>query len=192
MSMSYIWAAMVAVSVLFGAMQRTLSAVTNAMLEGAQNGVQLCISLAGPLCLWSGLACVMERCGLSTSLAKLLRPLLRKLFPQASADGEAAACLCGNLTANLLGLGNAATPLGIRAAKRMHVLSGSQDASDELCRLIVMNTASVQLIPATVAACRAALGAAQPFSILPAVWVTSLLSVSAGLLAAWGMGRLKR
>lgn len=192
MAMSYIWAAMAAASILFGAAQGTLPDVTAAMLEGAQNGVQLCISLAGTLCLWSGLACVMERCGLSASLAKLLQPLLRRLFPQASADEEAAACLCGNLTANLLGLGNAATPLGIRAVKRMHALSGGPEASDEMCRLIVMNTASVQLIPATVAACRAALGAAQPFAILPAVWVTSALSVSAGLLAAWLFGRLRQ
>ena len=192
MAMSYIWAAMVAASVVFGALQGCLPQVTSAMLEGAGNGLQLCISLAGPLCLWSGLACVMERCGLSGSLARGLRPLLRRLFPQAAADDEAAACLCGNLTANLLGLGNAATPLGIRAVRRMQALSGGAEASDEMCRLIVMNTASVQLIPATVASARAALGAARPFSILPAVWVTSVLSVGTGLLAAWAMGRLRR
>ena len=97
---------------------------------------------------------------------------------------EAAAALSGNLTANLLGLGNAATPLGLKAVQRMKQLSGSDRASNEMCRLIVMNTASVQLLPTTVAAVRSSLGAASPFDILPAVWVTSLCSVFLGLLAA--------
>lgn len=192
MAMSYIWAAMVAASVLFGALRGTLGASAAAMLEGAGRGVQLCVTLAGPVCLWSGLACAMERSGLSGGLARALRPVLRRIFPQAATDDEAAACISGNLTANLLGLGNAATPLGIRAVRRMQQLSGRQTASDEMCRLVVMNTASIQLIPATVAAARAALGAERPFSILPAVWITSLLSVSVGLLAAWALGRCSR
>ena len=94
--------------------------------------------------------------------------------------------LCGNFTANLLGLGNAATPMGIAAVEKM---KQGDTATDEMCRLIVLNTASIQLLPTTVAAVRASLGAAQPFDILPAVWVTSLLSASAGVLAAWVMGK---
>ena len=90
----------------------------------------------------------------------------------------------GNVSANLLGLGNAATPMGIAAVKRMQELARTRTATDEMCRLIVMNTASIQLLPTTVAAVRASLGAAAPFDILPAVWVTSALSVTAGLLAA--------
>lgn len=93
------------------------------------------------------------------------------------------AAVSGNLSANLLGLGNAATPLGIRAARRM-ALGAEGTASNELCRLVVLNTASVQLLPTTVAAVRAGCGAAAPFDILPAVWISSLLSVSVGLLTA--------
>ncbi|MBO2526949.1 MAG: spore maturation protein A, partial [Clostridiales bacterium] len=100
--------------------------------------------------------------------------------------------LTAKVSASLLGLGNAATPMGVAAVKRMQVLSGGSEASDEMCRLIVMNTASIQLLPTTVAAVRAASGAASPFDILPAVWVTSVCSVSAGLLAAWLMGRKGR
>ncbi|MBQ3216703.1 MAG: spore maturation protein A, partial [Oscillospiraceae bacterium] len=86
---------------------------------------------------------------------------------------------------------NAATPMGIETVKRMKTLSGSESATDEMCRLIVMNTASIQLLPTTVASVRASLGAASPFDILPAVWLTSVCSVSAGIIAAKLMGRKK-
>ena len=109
------------------------------------------------------------------------------LFPEAASEPETAACLSGNFTANLLGLGNAATPMGIRAARR---LRKDDTASDELCRLIVLNTASIQLIPANVAAIRSSLGCAAPFDILPAVWITSLLSAGLGLTAAVLLGRV--
>ena len=126
---------------------------------------------------------LMDRCGLSEKLAGLLRPLLRRILPNASRDSETLAALSANVSANLLGLGNAATPLGIRAATRM-AQGCSGVASDELCRLVVLNTASIQLLPTTVAAVRSAHGCAAPFDILPAVWLSSVLSVSAGLLAA--------
>ena len=131
----------------------------------------------------------MEHSGLSEKLTHLLAPLLRRLFPRSFRDPAAAAALSGNFAANLLGLGNAATPMGVAAAQRMQALSGSEYASDELCRLVVLNTASVQLLPATVAALRAGLGAAKPMQILPAVWLSSLLSVGAGLGAAALMAR---
>lgn len=182
--MSWIWTAFLLLSVLCALLTGRTAALSAAALEGAGQGITLAVSLAGPLCLWSGLSRVMADAGLTGRLARLLSPLLRRLFPAAWRDKQAREALCGNLSANLLGLGNAATPLGIQAVRRMHDLSGGGQASDEMCRLIVMNTASVQLIPATVAAVRAGLGSAAPFDILPAVWVTSLCSVTAGLLAA--------
>ena len=115
--------------------------------------------------------------------------MLQRLFPRSAADPEVSAAVSQNLSANLLGLGNAATPMGIRAVTRMRTLSGSDRATDEMCRLIVMNTASVQLLPATVAALRASLGSPKPYAIVPAVWLCSALSVSAGLLAARLMER---
>ena len=116
-------------------------------------------------------------------LSRLLRPLLRLLYPGFRGDPEVMNAISANFSANLLGLGNAATPLGLDAVQRMSRRSPGV-ASDEMCLLIVMNTASIQLIPATVAAVRASLGATSPFDILPAVWVTSLCSVTAGILAA--------
>ena len=119
---------------------------------------------------------------------RLFAPILKRLFPKTWADRAAREALCGNVSANLLGLGNAATPLGLRAVQRM-ALGCDGRANDELCRLVVMNTASIQLIPSTVAAVRSGLGSAAPFDILPAVWLTSLCSVSVGLLAAKVLSR---
>ena len=126
---------------------------------------------------------VMTVCGLSNRLAQAFRPILRRLLPQASQDTETLAAVSANVSANLLGLGNAATPLGIQAARRMARGCGGV-ASDELCLLVVLNTASIQLLPATIASVRAAAGCRTPFDILPAVWLSSILSVAAGLAMA--------
>ena len=184
MILAYVWTGAVLLSLAVGLFTGQAHELAAAAVEGAQQGITVTLSMAGGLCLWTGLAEVMEKSGVSRLLSRLLRPLLARLFPEASEDPEAMGSLCGNFTANLLGLGNAATPLGIRAVERMKTLSGGDAATNEMCRLIVMNTASIQLIPSTVAAVRASLGSAAPFDILPAVWATSLLSVSAGLLAA--------
>ena len=193
MAMAWIWSGMLLLAVLAGAISGQLGAVSAAAMAGAERGAQLCLSLAGPLCLWAGLAAVLEGSGLSAKLAALLRPLLGRLFPVAARDAQALEKISGNFTANLLGLGNSATPLGIAAVQRMHRLSGGgAAASDEMCRLIVLNTASIQLLPTTVAAQRASAGAARPFAILPAVWLTSLGSVTVGLLAAGLFARWRR
>ena len=184
MVMSWIWTILALACAALSVWNGNAQAVSEAALTGASTGVQLALSLAGPLCLWSGLAHVMEQAGLTEKLAVLLRPLLARLFPQSAKDPATLGHIAANMTANLLGLGNAATPLGIAAVKRMARHAPPGAASDEMCRLIVMNTASIQHIPTTVATVRLANGCATPFDILPAVWVTSLCSVTAGLLAA--------
>jgi len=181
--MAWIWTFFLLLSIACAAITGRTAEVSAAALEGAQSGMTLAIRLAGPLCLWSGLAHVMAQSGLTERLSRLLAPLLRRLFPETWQNKPAREALCGNLTANLLGLGNAATPLGVCAVRHMAQHSGGQ-ASDELCRLIVLNTASIQLLPTTVAALRAGLGAAAPFDLLPAVWFTSACSVCIGLLTA--------
>lgn len=191
MAMTIVWVGMVLLSLLFGAAAGNLDAVANAAMEGADNAVALCISMAGVLCLWSGVMEIMRQSGLSDLLAGAFRPLLRWLMPEASRDSETMAALSANLSANLLGLGNAATPLGIQAACRM-AKNRDGTASDDLCLLVVLNTASIQLIPATVAGVRSAAGCAAPFDILPAVWLTSILSVTAGLSMAKLLSRLGR
>lgn len=191
MAMAWIWTGMVVTAVLYGSTHGTVAAVGNAAAEGAGAAVELAVAMAGVLCLWSGLMEVMRACGLADRLGRLFLPLLRRLLPSASRDPETLQALSGNLSCNLLGLGNAATPLGIRAARRMAEGCGGL-ASDELCRLVVLNAASIQLLPTTVAGVRAALGCETPFDILPAVWLTSALSVAVGLAASRIFAALSR
>ena len=189
MLMSWIFTGMVALSVIAALITGRGSALGAAVSTGSQAGVTLAISLAGSICLWTGVGKLMEKAGVTGVLSKALSPLLGRLFPTTKKDPALAGSLSANVCANFLGLGNAATPMGIQAAQRLALRSPGV-AGDELCRLIVLNTASIQLIPATVAAVRSGLGCQTPFDILPAVWVTSLCSASAGLIAAWLLGRV--
>ena len=190
MVMSWIYTAMMAVSVLAAMLLGRGSELAASTAQGAQAGVTLAISLAGSVCLWTGVGSLMERIGLTDKLGKWISPLLYRLFPGARHDSQLRSSLSANICANLLGLGNAATPMGIRAAKRMALSSHNGVATDELCRLIVLNTASIQLIPANVAAVRSGLGCATPYDILPAVWITSLCSAGVGVCAAWLLGKV--
>ena len=192
MVMSWIFTGMVAVAVVFAILSGQGSQLATAIPEGAQAGVTLAVSLAGSVCLWSGVGKLMEKAGFTAFLSRLLRPFLHRIFPSTRTDKKLAGVLSANICANFLGLGNAATPMGIQAAQRMASKRTDGIAGDELCRLIVLNTASIQLIPATVAAVRSSLNCKTPFDILPAVWVTSLCSAALGLCAAWLLGRLQR
>ena len=177
--MSILWTGMTAASILFGIAEGRGEAVAAAAVTGAKDAVELCLSMAGMLCLWTGVMEVMRQSGLAGGLSRLLRPVLGRLFPGAARDGAVMDSLSANVSANLLGLGNAATPLGIEAAKGMS-RSSPGAASDELC------------LPTTVAAVRAAAGCESPFDILPAVWLASALSVGAGILACKLLSRLWR
>ena len=190
MLMSYIFTGMLLLSVIAALVTGNGGALAGAVSQGAQTGITLVISLAGSICLWTGVGKLMEKSGITEKLSKLLRPVLGRLFPSSRKDGLLAGHLSANVCANLLGLGNAATPMGIQAAQRLALHSEKGVAGDELCRLIVLNTASIQLIPANVAAVRAALGCSAPFDILPAVWITSVCSASLGLFAAWLLGKV--
>ena len=191
MAMALIWTAMVVGSIICGLMTGNGPAVAAAALDGAAAAVELCLTMAGVLCLWMGVMEIMKRTGLSEGLSRLLRPVLRLLYPEFSSDREVMDSISANVSANLLGLGNAATPLGIEAAKRLR-RGRTGPASDELCMLVVCNTASIQLLPTTVASVRLAAGCAAPFDILPAVWLASAISVCAGILAVKIFGRVWR
>ena len=175
-------------STLFSLYFGTSSETGSSLFEGAEKALAFCLSAGGGICLWSAVMEVMERCGMASALSKALRPLLGRLFPCASGDSQTMAALSQNVSANLLGLGNAATPAGIRAARGLAGLG----AEDELCLLVVRNTASIQLIPSTIAAVRASQGAGSAFDVNPAVWISSVRSVCSGLGAAAVLRRLWR
>lgn len=187
MIMSWIWTCITGLSIFCALLTGQGGSLASACIRGAQAGLELAISIGGSLCLWSGIGALMTKTGMTAWLSRLLQPVLSLLFPTSLEDPALREALSGNICANLLGLGNAATPMGIRAARH---LNRDGSASDELCRLIVLNTASIQLIPANVAAIRAGLGCESPFDILPAVWITSLCSAGLGVLAAVMLGRL--
>lgn len=190
MVMSWVWTGILLLSVFASLVLGNGSALAAAVPKGSQAGLELVFSLAGSICLWCGVGKLMEKAGMTKVLSHFFSPLLGRVFPSFRKDPILAGYLSSNVCANFLGLGNAATPMGIQAAQRL--AKGQPTANDELCRLIVLNTASIQLIPANVAAIRAGLGAGSPFDILPAVWVTSVSSAGVGLLAAWCFGRICR
>jgi len=190
-AMSIIWTVMVGAAILCGLLTGRGEAVALAALEGAEAGVSLCISMAGVLCLWMGVMEVMRRSGLAEGLSRLLRPVLSRLYPDFAEDRRVMDTVSANVSANLLGLGNAATPLGLEAAGLMAARTPGI-ASDSLCMLVVCNTASIQLIPTTVASIRAGAGCATPFDILPAVWLASAVALTVGLTAAKIFSRVWR
>ena len=192
MVMSWIWTCMIGMSLLFSIWSGSGTRLSAAIAEGAQAGITLAISMAGSICLWTGVGKLMEAAGLTDKLSRLLRPILNRVFPSTRHDRVLSGHISANVCANFLGLGNAATPMGILAVKRMVDPKNPTVATHEMCRLIVLNTASIQLIPANVAAVRSSLGCDAPFDIMPAVWLTSLCSAGLGVTAAWLMGRILR
>lgn len=181
--MNYIWAGMMVFSfisaVFFGNMQFLSDGITDA----AANAVAIIIELVGILMLWSGVMNIAERSGLTAKMARMLSPALKFLFPDVDPRSETGQAISMNVTANLLGLGSAATPLGIEAMKRLYKDGGKRPyATDNMVRFVVINTASLHLIPTTIAMFRQDYGAKVPMDILPASVLTSACALSAGLL----------
>ena len=189
-----------ALSLIFAAFGGRMGEMSAAMLDRSGDAVQLVISLCGVICFWSGMMRVAERAGLVDKLAKLLSPLVSFLFKGIKKGGKAAGLVTMNLAANILGLGNASTPLGLAAMKAIAEEDGSFDenaATDDMIMLAVLNTASLQIIPTTAAALRAANGAEKPFEILPCVWIVSVYSAvivtaAAKIMCAFGRRKRKR
>ncbi len=189
--MSWLFTGMLVLSLLFGILNGRMEQVSISAVNECSNAVTLAIQLAGVMCLWSGLMRIAEVSDLTGKLSRLFRPVMKLLFWHLPADSKAAKAIIMNLTANLLGLGNAATPLGISAMKELEKISPRKGiASNEMALLVVLNTASLQLIPTTTAALRLAAGSAAPMEILPAVWLASSMSILSGILAAKFFSRL--
>lgn len=192
MVMSWIWTGITALSLLSAFYLGNGSELAAAIPLGAQAGVELAIAMSGSICLWSGVGALMDRAGITQILSRILQPILHRVFPGTKTNSVLSSHLSANICANFLGLGNAATPMGIQAVRQMIDPCRPGLATDQMCRLIVLNTASIQLIPANVAAVRAGLGCPTPFDILPAVWITSACSAGLGLAAAYLLGKVWR
>lgn len=173
------------ISIIFGLFSGNISGVSEAVLEESTHAVELSLKLLGSLCFWSGIMEIAEKSGLVEKLCLLLKPLLGMIFPALKNEKAALGAISMNAAANMLGLGNAATPFGISAMRELKRLSPSGSfATKEMVCFVVMNTASLQLLPTTVAVLRMEAGAAEPLDILPAVWFVSACSLILGIVAA--------
>ncbi len=183
--LNYIWCGMIIVSFVVAIFTGKVDSVTNGALEGAAAAVDTCIGLLGSMCLWTGLAKVAENSGLVEIFAKLLRPITKIIFPKLKANSAAIRAIVMNMVANLLGMGNAATPLGIAAMKELDKLNGRKNrASNEMCMFVLINTASIQLIPSTVISLRQMYGSINSTEIVAPVWICSICALTIGVAAA--------
>ena len=191
--MKYLLGIAPAMAVIFGLINGRAAEMSSAVLDSAGEAVTLAISLCGIMCFWCGTMKVAESAGIVAGLAKLLSPVLSLLFRGLKKGGRAMQLISMNITANILGLGNASTPLGISA---MHAIAEEEgtsgSASDNMIMLTVLNTASLQIVPATAAALRASAGSEKPMEILPAVWIVSAYCAVVTVTAAKLFGRLSR
>jgi spore maturation protein A len=183
--MNYIWYFLIVISIIFGAINGTLSEVANAVFSGTELAVKIVLTLLGIMTFWLGIMKIAEKSGIVEFLSKLLNPIAKKLFPEIPDDSPIIGDVAMNFSANALGLANAATPIGIKAIEKMQELNiDKQSASNSMCTLLAMNTAGFQLIPATVIAILAANGYKNPTEIIiPTLIVTTCAFISAIILA---------
>lgn len=192
--LNVIWVGIMLLSIAAGAMTGRLDQVTKAFLGGGGEAITLALTLGGAMCLWGGIMRIAEKGGLTALLAKALAPLMRLLFPGLDPSGSACRAILMNMAANFLGLGNAATPLGIRAMEALSKTNPDPDsASGHMITFVVLNTASIQFLPTTVATLRLKYGAENPLDILPAVWVTSIGAAAVSVILSRLLGvRIKK
>ena len=189
--MSWIWAGLLAVAVATAALNGRMAALTGAIAESAGRAVTLSLGLVGVMTLWLGLMKVAEEAGLVRILARAARPVMRRLFPEVPAEHPAMGAMMLNIAANMLGLGNAATPFGLRAMQALDELNPHPGtATDAQALFCAMNTASLQIIPASVVALRAASGASQPGDVIGPTLVATVAATVTAVVAAKLLARV--
>lgn len=191
--MKYIFGFLLILSVLFGAFNGKMNEVSGALLNSCVDAVELFIYMIGGMCMWGGLMRVSEKSGLNKIVSVLFKPLAKVLFKGLDMNGKAFHAICMNVTANLLGLGNAATPLGMEAMHQMEIEEKTTDtASRNMVVFTVLNTASITLVPATAASLRLKHGSTSPMEIFPAVIVTSVCALTVALALAVALDKPKK
>jgi spore maturation protein A len=182
--LNYIWLGMLIIGFVIGIINGRIEDVTKAAINSAGKAIELSIGLLGIMCLWTGLMGIAEKSGMIKIIAKIFRPLLKMLFPEIPKKHPAMGTIVMNLAANFLGLGNAATPLGLKAMADLQELNPRKDiATNAMCMFLVLNTSAIQLIPATVIAIRTDAHSANPAEIIITVWIASICATIAGITA---------
>lgn len=183
--LNYIWIGLLMIGFAFGIVNGRLDDVTKAAMDSAQTAVTVCIGLLGVMCLWTGLMKIAEKSGLIRIIGRAVRPVLVFLFPEIPKDHPALGAIVMNLVANFLGLGNAATPLGLKAMKELQSLNkDKKTATNAMCMFLVLNTAAIQLVPANIIALRTSEGSKKPAEIIICIWIASVCATIMGIIAA--------
>lgn len=191
--LNYIWLGLLFMGFVIGMINGRLDVVVQAAFKSSERAVEISIGLLGIICLWSGLMKIAEKGGVTNMIALICRPLLKLIFPQISKNKNALGAIVMNLTANFLGLGNAATPLGLKAMNELQkVNGGSEEASDSMCMFLVLNTSAIQLIPTTVIALRSDAGSSAPSEITVCVWIASVCATITGVIMVRIFSRMRR
>ena len=181
------------VSIVFGGITGRMTQVSQAMLNGAQSGIEIFFVLLGMMCLWNGIMEIAVTSGFSKGFSRILWPALSLMFPGLEKGSKAAEAISMNVAANIFGLGNAATPLGLKAMKELDVLNGQKEiASDNMVAFVVLNSVSIQLIPTGVAALRTKYGSPSSMDIIPAVWVASLIALALAIVLTLTISKLRK
>ena len=195
--LNYLWSGMILIGVLWGAFHGQLAAVTEGALTSAKEAVTLCITMLGVMTLWTGVLEVGKRAGLIDQLSRRMRPVLRFLFPRLSPESEAAKQISVNVIANILGLGWAATPAGLKAMEELKKVEEQRGerpkgvASNEMCTFLIINISSLQLIPINMIAYRSQYGSVNPAAIVGPALAATLLSTVVAVIAVKLLGRGK-
>ena len=183
--LNYVWTFMLLTAVITGFFTGRISLVAEAAISGATDGANLIIGMLGVMCFWSGIMEIAEKSGIIEGVSRFLRPFTRLIFPRLSPNEPAMRAIVMNMAANLLGMGNAATPLGLRA---MRLLDEKNDcrkkASREMCMFVLINTASLQLLPTTLLLLRQNTGSQNPSEIIIPVWIVSVCALTVGIISA--------
>lgn len=181
--LNYIWAFMIILSFITAIFTGRMQEVSNAVLSGGVESVNFLISITGMMAFWTGVMKIADKSGVTLLFSKFFHPVMKKLFPNCKENSQAIKAICMNITANLLGLGNAATPMGISAMKEMQKQNKNKNvATKDMIMFVVINTASIQLVPTMMSIVRKKHGAQYPLDILPATWANSFIALFLGIL----------
>lgn len=182
--LNVIWPAFIIISFIYALVSGNIEQTSNGIFESAASAVELTLTFFGTLCLWNGIMAIAKQTSLMSKLTKLLQPIIRFLFPELKNNKQAKEEISMNVVANLLGLGNAATPLGLKAMETMQKENPKKDTlTNSMAMFIVINTASLQIIPTNIIAIRSSLGSAAPSGIILQVWVATVVAAIVGITA---------
>jgi len=182
--LNYIWVFMIIISFVCACVTGRLPDLSSAMIKAAEDALTLVISISGVMALWSGFLKIAEKSGLTKVFAIAFMPVIRLLFPETKTDKDTAGAIAMNMTANFFGMGNAATPLGINAMKKLSAHMKNGIATNSMCMLAIVNSSSIQLIPSTLIAIRSSMGSQNPGEIMLPIWIASVITFSCAVLMA--------